>query len=170
MFGMTFWNTAFGVTQSAVPPTSKTAVTITSPSQPTPRRLRFPNAPKVPKHRSRSFGSLNISRKIIPASTVTLRTYASPNGQWNSFAVLDERRTQFLIFPHRMRLPIGWIFFAVWQIRNKSGGSVHEYESSTEEHGGAIPNHLQKGEGRNRVNAPTDSAGLTPKSIDVTGQ
>ena len=44
MFGMMSWNTAFGVTQSAVLPTSKTAVTITVPSRPTPRRLRFPNA------------------------------------------------------------------------------------------------------------------------------
>lgn len=48
---MMFWNIAFGATQSVLPPTSKTAVTITSPSRPTPRRLHSPTAPKVPKHR-----------------------------------------------------------------------------------------------------------------------
>lgn len=38
-------------------------------------------------------------------------------------AVLDAHRIQFLIFWYRMRLPIGGIFFAVWKIRNESGGS-----------------------------------------------
>ena len=113
---MMCWNIAFGAILSAALPTPKTAMTITILSQPTPRRLHSPNALKVPKHRSRSFDSLNTSRRIIPASIVTLRRFVSPNGQWISFAVLDGRKIQFLIFWHLMRLTIGWIFFGVWQI------------------------------------------------------
>jgi hypothetical protein len=98
---MTFWNTAFGATQSAVLPTSKTAATITTLSRPTLRRLHSPNALKVPKHRLRSFGRVNISLKIIPASIVTLRRYESPNGQWNSFAVLDARKAAAQLYAAR---------------------------------------------------------------------
>lgn len=43
--------------------------------------LRFLKVLTVPKPLSRSFDSLNTSRKTIPASIVTLRKKESPNGQ-----------------------------------------------------------------------------------------
>lgn len=41
MFGMMFWNIAFGATRSAVLPTWKTAVTTTTPLRPTAEALAF---------------------------------------------------------------------------------------------------------------------------------
>jgi hypothetical protein len=59
MFGMMFWNTAFGATTpSTVLPTLRTGLTITIHSRSRQRRLSFPKALKVPKLPSRSFDQL----------------------------------------------------------------------------------------------------------------
>jgi len=60
--------------------------------------LAFSQRTEGAENRSRSFDSWNTSTNLILVSIVTLTKCASPNGQWNSFAVLDACRLRFLTF------------------------------------------------------------------------